>query len=86
MTFDEWLKDSVFTQQIRSQDEWMRIAFDAGQRIERERLRAALLDEAAEWTGDFRVPVHRSLCDVAKRADVPLTFDECYQAAKRAVQ
>jgi len=36
MTFDEWLKDSVFTQPFMTQEELMRIAFDAGQRIERE--------------------------------------------------
>lgn len=50
----------------------------------RRLLRSALLEEAAQWTGDFRMPVHKGLCDAAKRAGVPLTLDECYQAAKRA--
>lgn len=60
--------------------ERLRAALDAQRRI----FRAALLEEAAQWTGDYRMPVHKGLCDAAKRARVPLTLDECYQAAKRA--
>lgn len=51
---------------------------------QRERFRVALLDEAAQWTGDYRTPVHKGFCDAAKRAGVPLTLDECYQATQRA--
>jgi hypothetical protein len=50
----------------------------------RNLFRTALLEEAAQWTGDYRVPAHRALCDAAKRARVPLTMDECYLATKRA--
>ena len=56
------------------------------ERVEAARrlFRAALLEEAAQWTGDYRVPAHRALCDAAKRARVPLTMDDCYLAAKKA--
>lgn len=36
MTFDEWIKQAVFTMQVRTQQEWMQIAFEAGLQIERE--------------------------------------------------
>jgi hypothetical protein len=49
----------------------------------RRLFRAALLEEAAQWTGDYRAPVHRGLCAAAKRAGVLLTMDDCYQATKR---
>lgn len=32
MTFDEWIKNSIFTQQFRTKEEWMRLVWNAGQR------------------------------------------------------
>jgi len=45
MTFDEWIKQAIFTQQVRTQEEWMRIAFDAAKHLERERICAAIKAE-----------------------------------------
>lgn len=45
MTFDEWIKGAIFTQQVRTQDEWMRLAFDAATHLERERICKAIKAE-----------------------------------------
>lgn len=46
MTFDEWIKQAIFTQQFRTQEEWMRVAFEAATKIEREEC-AKVADEKA---------------------------------------
>lgn len=55
MTFDEWIKQAIFTQEIRSQDEWMRIAFNAATHIEREAC-ANVCDESASETSSLWEP------------------------------
>lgn len=62
MTFDEWIADAIFTQQFRTKEEWMRIAFDAATSIERE-----ACAKAAEGFTDDRKWVPGSLYDTLRR-------------------